>query len=121
MRFIMLAKKYRLTKRGSFAYVYRKGGSVRGKYMTLIYVPGKDVPRLGLSVNNKVGHAVVRNKLKRRMREVMRLYLSEIKPCQAIFAARSNAGGLTYDDVKQEMTELFQKSGLLSRDAKKEN
>ena len=121
MWFIMLAKKYRLTKRGSFAYVYRKGGAVRGKYMTLIYVLGKETPRLGLSVNNKVGHAVVRNKLKRRMREVMRSYLSDIKPCQAIFAAKSNAGGLSYACVKEEMSALLKKSGLLSCDEKKED
>ena len=109
MWFIMLAKKYRLTKRGSFAYVYRKGGAVRGKYMTLIYVSGKETPRLGLSVNNKVGHAVVRNKLKRRMREVMRSYLSEYKALPGYFCRKKQCRRTELCRRKRRNVRAFEK------------
>lgn len=120
MRLNMLAKKFRLTKRGSFAYVYKKGEAIRGRYITLIYVPGKDLPRIGLSVSNKVGHAVVRNKLKRRMRAVIGANIKDIKPCQAVFAVKSDAGELGFDAVEREITVLLRKSGLVLTDAKEE-
>lgn len=114
MRLIMLAKKYRLTKRGSFAYVYKKGEAVRGRYFTVIHVPGKDQPRIGFSVGNKVGHAVVRNKLKRRLRAVIGANIRDIKPCQAVFAAKNDSAGLEFADIEKEVTALMKKSGLLS-------
>ena len=51
--------------------MYKKGETARGKHFTLVFVRGKDAPRIGVSVGNKVGHAVVRNKLKRRIRAVI--------------------------------------------------
>ena len=118
----MLKRRFRLTKRGSFNYVYRKGRSVRGRNVSLIFTTSKDAPKIGFSVNNKVGHAVVRNKLKRRMRAVVRTYISDIAPCQAVFAVRSPAGEMTFAEVEREITELLHKSGLIrNRDGKKED
>lgn len=108
----MLAKRYRLTKRGSFAYVYKKGETARGKHFTLVFVRGKDVPRIGVSVGNKVGHAVVRNKLKRRIRAVIGSKIRAIKPCQAIVAAKKDAASLTFAEVESEICSLIAKSNL---------
>ena len=119
---LMLSKKFRLTKRGSFAYVYRKGKSVRGRYISLIFTAGRDCPRVGFSVNNKIGHAVVRNKLKRRMRAVMATFLPKMSACQAVFVTRPGAGEMNYDAILADMTALLDKSGLLrSENEKKEN
>lgn len=109
----MLAKRYRLTKRGSFSYVYRKGAAVRERHITLVYVAAREKARIGFSVSNKVGCAVMRNKIKRRMRAVIGGYIDKIKPCQAVFCVKSDAGMLEFATVESELTALLQKSGLL--------
>lgn len=92
---------------------------MRGRCISLIYVKGKDLPRIGLSVGNKVGHAVVRNKIKRRMRAVIGAVIGRIKPCQAVFAVKSDSGELSFEFVRTEITALLKRSGLIE-DAKEE-
>lgn len=70
----MLKKPNRLTKRGSFAYVYRNGSRRSERALTLMFVNSKGGVRAGFSVPNKVGKAVVRNTLKRRLRAAFRSF-----------------------------------------------
>lgn len=109
-----------MTKRGSFSYVYRKGNVCRARHMTLLYVQGRDVPRIGISVSNKVGHAVIRNKLKRRIRSVLSETVDNLLPCQAVLTVKPAAGGLDYETVREEVLALLVKSELLKSDEKKE-
>jgi ribonuclease P protein component len=66
-------RRHRLSRSRDFDAVYRKGRSVSTRYL-VVYAfpreedPGEDGPRLGLAVSRKVGGAVVRNRLKRRLR-----------------------------------------------------
>ncbi len=78
------------------------------------------MPRVGISVSNKVGHAVVRNKLKRRIRAVLRQTIKDIAPCQAVLTVKPEAGGLDYESVQSEVLALLVKSELLKSDEKKE-
>ena len=56
------------------------------------------------------------------MRAVVRTFISDIAPCQAVFAVRSSAGEMTFAEVEREITELLHKSGLIrNRDGKKED
>ena len=61
----------RLSRSGDFERVYREGTSRANRFLVLYSFPrqGGGQPRLGLSVGRKVGGAVVRNKVKRRLRE----------------------------------------------------
>ncbi|MDQ3889632.1 MAG: ribonuclease P protein component [Actinomycetota bacterium] len=66
----------RLSRSRDFEAVYRKGRSVSTRYLTLYWFPreedGEDAPvRLGLAVSRKVGDAVARNRIKRRLRAVL--------------------------------------------------
>ena len=58
---------YRLQKNRAFQYVYRKGHSVAGRNLVLLHAPGREL-KVGFSVSKKVGKAVTRNKVKRRLR-----------------------------------------------------
>jgi ribonuclease P protein component len=62
-----------LSRSRDFDAVYRKGRSVSTRYLTVYTFPREDPaeedgPRLGLAVSRKVGNAVARNRLKRRLR-----------------------------------------------------
>lgn len=69
-------KKHRLTRSADFQRVYRQGKSVAGRYAVLYYferpVAAAQEPRLGVSVSKKVGGAVVRNRVKRVLKETFR-------------------------------------------------
>ncbi|MDR0425877.1 MAG: ribonuclease P protein component [Clostridiales bacterium] len=112
----MLKKQNRLTKKGSFAYVYGKGRAVRTKTVTLVFVTAKSGMRIGFSVSNKAGNAVSRNKIKRRMRAIIREMPGAVKPCQAVFAFNKAAaadGPPTYKALLADMRYALDKAGLL--------
>ena len=68
-----MERRYRLSRSKDFDAVYRQGRSVSTRYLTLHWFPRDDdpagEPRLGLAVPKSVGNAVVRNRLKRQLRE----------------------------------------------------
>ena len=70
-----MQRKHRLSRSRDFDAVYRHGRSVSTRYLTL-YSFGRDdepaEPRLGLAVPKAAGNAVVRNRIKRQLREVWR-------------------------------------------------
>lgn len=58
-----------------FRKLYRRGQSAANRYLVLYCRPnGKGLNRVGLTVSAKLGHAVVRNRLRRRLREIYRLH-----------------------------------------------
>jgi ribonuclease P protein component len=66
-------RKHRLTRSRDFDSVYRRGHSVSTRFLTLYWFarpaePGE--PRLGLAVPKAAGNSVVRNRIKRQLREV---------------------------------------------------
>jgi len=75
-------KRNRLSRSRDFDAVYRHGRSVSTRFLVLYWFPREDEPdgepRLGLAVPKGVGTAVVRNRIKRRLREVWRARLDAI-------------------------------------------
>ena len=68
-------RRHRLTRSHDFEQVYRKGRSVSTRFFVLYVLSQGDEPgdaRLGLAVPRAVGPAVVRNRLKRQLRELWR-------------------------------------------------
>jgi len=74
--------RYRLTRSRDFDAVYRQGRSVSTRYLVLYWFPreGDGEPRLGLAVPKSVGKAAVRNRIKRRLRELWCARLDGIPP-----------------------------------------
>src|ERR671920_33076 len=70
-------KRLRLTDSPEFERVYRQGTAYRGKLFSVHAFPNEHgTPRLGLSVSRKVGNAVTRNAVRRRLREVFHSCIS---------------------------------------------
>jgi ribonuclease P protein component len=64
-------KAMRLRKRREFLAVQRSGKPVPGSYFLVVVQPG-GTGRIGITVSKKVGKAVVRNRIKRAVREFVR-------------------------------------------------
>ena len=76
----MLSKKYRFHSRGGVRYVYQKGKTIRRPKMSLIFVENtRGFTRFAVVVSKKVEKSAVgRNKIRRRMYEVLRLNIRDI-------------------------------------------
>lgn len=111
----MLCKKNRLTKRGSFAYVYKKGARQSQGCIRLVYLAGKGVPKAGISVPNSVGKAVVRNKVRRRIRAALRGRIDGCRASQMVFSASKGADMLSYADIDRAVERLLERSGLYEK------
>ena len=98
-----------------FRRLYHKGKSAAGKYL-VIYCRknGSRENRIGLTVSAKLGHAVVRNKVRRRLREIYRLHESQFKPgWDIVVVARSRAVGAPYSKLEKNYLSLARSLGLL--------
>jgi len=71
----------RLVRRAEYDAVYRQGRRKLAREFTVFLRPnGLDLSRFGWSVKKALGTAVRRNRIRRRVREIIRLHLKEISP-----------------------------------------
>lgn len=89
-----MQRRYRLSRSRDFDTVYRHGRSVSSRYLTLHWFIREDdasgtLPRLGLAVPKSVGTAVVRNRVKRQLRDAWGNVVGEVTPtCDYVLVAR---------------------------------
>lgn len=100
-----LGKALRLRKRWEFLAVQRHGKRRRGRYVVVIAARREEgPPRLGVTVSRKVGSAVVRNRIKRLIREAFRLQQHQLPPAMdLVVVARGLSREATLDDIKKEL------------------
>lgn len=76
-----------------------------------------DVNRLGYTVSTKLGHAVVRNRVRRRLREVVRLNSSALtEGWDIILVARSRAVAAPFDKLTNAWLDACGKLGMLKEE-----
>jgi len=114
MRFLM-QKIFRLKKNYEFERVYNKGKSSACKSLVLVYLANKSGLKAGFSVSKRIGKAVVRNRVKRLMRENFRLLIPKIgQNYNYIFVARNGIEDLNFNEIGRDIQYLLKKNGLLN-------
>ena len=74
--------------------------------------------RVGITVSKKLGHAVVRNRVRRRLREVYRLNEEQFQPgWDIVVVARSRCVGADFGSLTKAYLALAAKAGILKEDA----
>ena len=103
----------RLTDSPEFERVYRQGTAYRGRLFSVHAFPNEHgIPRLGLSVSRKVGNAVVRNSVRRRLREVFHSCIPEISgDLDLVVSARPAAADAGFEELREEFSESLGKVG----------
>ena len=114
-----MERRYRLQKNRAFQYVYHKGHSVACRDLVLLFAKSREL-RVGFSVSKKVGKAVVRNKVKRRLRECFRPYLGDVKTGLYVIIARPTAATAAFRDLQRDIRYLLKKQDALKSDSRPE-
>ena len=107
----------RLKKNEDFRRVYQKKRSMANKLLIIYILENKhEYNRVGFTVSKKVGKSVIRNRVKRLLRESYRLNEEKIlQGYDIIFIARNTASKASYWEIENAMMHLFRKMKLVRK------
>lgn len=115
-----MKRQHRLRHNVDFQRVRRNGKSNASPLMVLAFLRNElDYSRFGFVVSKRLGKAVQRNQIKRRMREIIRLRTARIKPgFDLVFIARQPIQRASYSEIERCLEQLLQESDLLIQGSK---
>ena len=100
-----------------FRRLYRTSGFADGLLVLYARKNRTEGNRVGITVSKKLGHAVVRNRTRRRLREVYRLHESQFQPgWDIVVVARSRAVDAGFDRLTGSYLKLAKKAGILLKE-----
>ena len=107
---------FRLTRRAEFLRVASAGRrvAVHGLVLQALEREGGGPARLGFTVTRKVGNAVVRNRTRRRLKEVARLYLGAhpIAGVDLVLIGRDSTRGRDFAALTDDLRRALGKLGV---------
>ena len=113
----MLAFQYRFHGHGSLRYVYAKGSAKRSRFFTVktTYNQRRKYSRFSVVISKKVHKSAVgRNRMRRRIYEVIRSEIPKMKSVQdvAVIVSSAEVMALPYDELYSQITTLFKQAGM---------
>lgn len=111
----MLPKENRLKKKKDFERVFKKGRGINQGFLFLKFQKNNfEESRFGFLVSQKVSKkAVVRNKIKRRLRGLISLNLSQIKKGNdVVLVTRPGLEKKDFQEIKEMINKIFKKANL---------
>ena len=107
----------RIKKRRDFLKVREEGRKFASTHFLLSFVNSESVCRLGIVAPRKADKlSVGRNRTKRLIREVFRLYMPRFKiPVDVVIVMRKASADLSFEEVQRQILGLFNRAKLLAR------
>ena len=112
-------KSARLLERKSFRRVYDQGSRLNSPSFALFFAPrtveksSVPGPRIGLTTPRALGNSAVRNRIKRRMREAIRLELPQfVRPVDYVFHPRRPVREIALPQLRREVERMLRKCEL---------
>lgn len=117
-------KVQRLRNKQLFQAVLKKGQSVRGSFLALYWLerPGETTSQVGYAVGKRLGNAVRRNKIRRRLRHIQHGYRHLLRQGVAlVWLARPYSVQADFHELQMELKRLLYKAGLVGQTSKVES
>jgi ribonuclease P protein component len=114
---LSFSKRRRLTRASEFERVNREGILQRGKLLTVgaLYVAQVGPFRVGVVTSRRLGGAVVRNRVRRRLREIVRRHQNKMRDnLLIVIVARQEAAQVTYAALEAEWLRLAGRASILA-------
>ncbi len=108
-------RAFRLTRKREYAVVFAKGEKGVGRYFVCYWVR-RESPgcKLGMAVSRKVGGAVVRNRIKRYIREFYRTHRPAFRmSVDLVVVARPDSAGLRFAECAEALRRTLERGGVL--------
>jgi ribonuclease P protein component len=112
----MLPKNYRLRLKNDFDRLFKEGKFAGQAFLTLGFAKNKlDISRFAVIVGKKVNKkAVTRNSIKRKVVEIIRLNLKQIKPSfDLVFIVKPEVRGKKYIEIENVVLNLLKRARLI--------
>jgi len=112
-------RSVRLLRHADFERVYKQGRRHFAAHMTVFYLPGRERDsgvRVGFTVGKVLGGAVVRNRMKRRLREAVRLHGMIPAAMDVVINPKKSLLTAEFEDVQREIRRAF---GVIEKSAGK--
>ena len=109
-------KARRLTHRSEYERVKQNGITQRGRLLVLnaMSVENSSPWRAGFVTSGRLGGAVVRNRVRRRLREIVRRHQHELRQgVWFVIIARHDAAAASYDVLEDEWLRLARRASIL--------
>ncbi|MFW6068633.1 MAG: ribonuclease P protein component [Chloroflexota bacterium] len=113
----MLPRAHRLRRSADIRRARRKGQRWSHPLLLLFAIENNgDSTRFAISASSRIGNAVVRNRVRRRIREAIRKELPGIEPgWDCLLVVKEGAPSAPFAALEQAIIELLARSGLLHR------
>lgn len=111
-------KRQRVKKNAEFQKIFKRGKSFANRQFVLYFLPkeGQEEFRIGLSVSKKVGNAVVRNQIKRYIRQSFLELKDEINPnMDYVIIARNQAASLDFHETKKSLEHVLKIAKMIQK------
>ncbi|MFC4411647.1 ribonuclease P protein component [Chungangia koreensis] len=111
-------KRQRIKKNEEFQKVFKKGKSFANRQFVVYYLEkeGQMEFRIGLSVSKKIGKAVVRNQIKRYIRQSFLELNEQLRPnMDYVIIARQPAAALDFHETKKSLMHVLKIAKVLKK------
>jgi ribonuclease P protein component len=112
----------RITSRTLFQRVREEGDSVAGHFLVLGYLFDKSIAdpvKIGYITTRRLGNAVTRNRVRRRLRGILQRTGERLKPGYClVLVARNQASEATSEALEKEWKWLAHRAGIFQKNAK---
>lgn len=115
-----MKKAFRVKKNEDFQLILRSGKYFANRQFVVYYIVGKDEEsnhfKCGISVGKKLGNAVLRNRIKRKIRASIRSYKNQIPTnIRMVIMARKGCVNISHEQFEKGLHHLLMNAKIIRR------